>query len=502
MLAIAIVMIVAVIFATRVFVAQNAKLIMLIILSALTVITSVIFVIKRHKTVLIIASCLAFAVLPFANIYAKGEKVSKYNEMSGKIVSISGTVSGSYYSSYYNIVIPLKNVKIKYFSDNIKVSGGVNLYVNPNNFDINEIFASGNVIECDAKLDVMSLQSERLLRSIRFLSSNVTMLAYAEEYSINVMDKKPALNDKFTNLISKIYDKDVNYPELSRALIFGDTTAIDASLNDEFRETGIAHILSVSGLHVSLIVLALSFILKKCKVSNKASLIISTILLVVYCYLCQFAISVIRASIMAIILSYAVMRGKAYDKLSALSLALILILLVNPIGLFNISLVLSFIAVFSIFCLMPPLERVLSRVFYPKFAASLALALSAQIGIAAVSLYYFNKVSTISLLANLIVVPIASTAFIILIVSSLVYMIIPLGSVIFFAYNNLINITVNLNAAFANISYPLMGFSSAWIVAISVVSLFIISDYTFISVKKKSVVAVLFIAMLLSFTIF
>ena len=67
---------------------------------------------------------------------------------------------------------------------------------------------------------------------------------------------------------------------------------------------------------------------------------------------------------MAIILNYSYIRGKPYDRLSVLALLAGVILIVNPMQLFNISFILSFFAVLSIILLCDPIKRLLNKIFY------------------------------------------------------------------------------------------------------------------------------------------
>jgi competence protein ComEC len=261
---------------------------------------------------------------------------------------------------------------------------------------------------------------------------------------------------------------------------------IDKDIKGIYQNTGIAHLLAVSGLHVSVIIYVIGFILKKIKLSQNIHFCILIALLGFYIYLCSFSISVIRASLMAIILNYSYIRGKPYDRLSVLSLLATIILLVNPLQLFNVSFVLSFLAVLSIILLIDPIKRLLSNIFYDKFANLLALVLAVQIGLSVVNVFYFNKFQPFSFIANLISVPLATFAFLILLASVCVVVVFPsfsflcefIGEIYKFIaqYNNYL---IELFPAVILPQIP------AIIIPCFLILLFLISDYCFVKKKLK-----------------
>ena len=174
------------------------------------------------------------------------------------------------------------------------------------------------------------------------------------------------------------------------AMLTGDKAKVDYSTKVEYQSAGIGHILAVSGLHVGFLALILSFFLNICRVNKKIRFVIITIILFLFSFLCGFSYSVLRASIMCVVLLYAGLRGKQYDGLSALCFASILILLFDAYQLFKIGFLLSFFAVFSMFCLSSWLDYYFSTAYIKKLSSALSVGISTSVGILPWQVHYFG----------------------------------------------------------------------------------------------------------------
>ena len=143
--------------------------------------------------------------------------------------------------------------------------------------------------------------------------------------------------------------------------------------------------------------------------------------LLFYMILCGFSPSVVRASIMSIVLLGEKCYGKRYDNLSALSLAGILISLFNPFALFSIGFQLSFACVFAIITLMPTINRFFEYIhFSNKFSSALSVSISTSIALIPFCANYFGRISLLSVLTNVVVIPIFSFAYILLFVLAII----------------------------------------------------------------------------------
>lgn len=207
------------------------------------------------------------------------------------------------------------------------------------------------------------------------------------------------------------------------AVLFGDKSGIDGVVKDRFSMSGVIHILTVSGLHVGFLVALLSLFLKKSNKYIRFSVIF--LILLLYNILCGFAPSVMRASIMALVLLISKLSGREYDNLTSLSLAGFLIVLPQPLVALDTGFLMSYFCVAGIFLLYKKLTKVLSKVIPEKVAGYIALSLSAQIGILPFLASMFSSFNFLSVFANLIILPIFSILFPVLFVLFLLGLIMP-----------------------------------------------------------------------------
>ena len=220
------------------------------------------------------------------------------------------------------------------------------------------------------------------------------------------------------------------YGEIVQAMILGDQKEIPPEIMEKFNQTGTSHIIAISGFNVGIIAVFAVFLFRfVMKFSEtlllrfnlvKLSTAFSFLPIAVFTFIAGAGVSVVRATIMALALLAAVLLGKVRDLYNTLALAALIILILSPASLFDLSFQLSFTAVAAILFITPkltallpkpdpaepaPHRRIFRRIGYDT-ALFLIVSLSATLGTLPLIVYYFNRVSVISLPANLAVVPI------------------------------------------------------------------------------------------------
>lgn len=427
--------------------------------------------------------------LPFISIYAKGEALSKNTIYNDATIYFEGKISKNYkFTTSGNLELTLNDVTILLDEGETKLNGTVVIYTNPENLDLTK-FTIGTYLAVRSKLTFINLQTN-VKDSLYYISKDIVASGYTAFYNIEVTDKVSlSVRDKIRLRVYELLnDANVDYADVGYAMLFGDSNVLDGDVKASFRATGIAHLLAVSGLHVSIIVMLINFILRKLKINFKINLAFSLLFLMIYCYLCDFSVSVIRASLMAIFSLYASVRGKAYDNLSVLALIAILVLLINPVEMFNVSFVLSFSAVLSIILLMKPLSRIFNKVFYGKLAETLALNFAVQIGLVVTNLYYFGTFPVFGILANLVAVPIATVAFMILAFGSVLSLIFPFMSFVNHGFGMLMSVVVKFNNLVSGVGLTLTAGTFSFLPIILMFALmFLASDYVFLKRRYKLV---------------
>ncbi len=211
------------------------------------------------------------------------------------------------------------------------------------------------------------------------------------------------------NAIKAINNQSLPDPQAAmlNGILLGMREDIPQQIFDMFKKSGIAHILAVSGLHVGLILLMFWGFLKLCRIPRKVAAFILILLIILYCMVTGMRDPIFRTTIMAL----AVLAGIIIDRESNLyiniSLACLMLLLINPYSLFDAGFQLSFIATFGIICLAPILiERIKLK---PHFLlVAFAVSLSAQISVIPIVAYHFNYLSLWSIFTNIIMLPIVA----------------------------------------------------------------------------------------------
>lgn len=189
-----------------------------------------------------------------------------------------------------------------------------------------------------------------------------------------------------------------------RAMLIGDQSEVSDEWYDWLRVSGVVHILAVSGLHVGLWYALIDWLLERLPVSLKERFALLALFLGAYALLTGLSPSVIRASVMLLAIQGGRIVKRRTDPLTALSLAALIILLFRPIDLLRPGFQLSFCAVLGIFLFRPFFMRFLRGPVWIRVPATVSL--SAQLGALPALAYWFHRVSLLSVLANLLVVPI------------------------------------------------------------------------------------------------
>ena len=239
-----------------------------------------------------------------------------------------------------------------------------------------------------------------------------------------------------------------NNAALVRALVLGDRSLIGEEMREQLNITGTAHLISISGLHVTLLALALSEALSLLVSRRRANLIVLGPLMF-YGALIGFSAPFVRALVMFAIFSLGMAEGLPPDPITRLAAALMGFLAVNPLVIGDIGFILSFSASAGIILLMPPIQSLLGldaflrqrpeadprrqalhsvAVYFPSL---LCASLAAQLATLPAVIASFGVQSVVSIPFNLICVPLCMVGYILamlaLMVSALLH---PLGALL------------------------------------------------------------------------
>lgn len=201
----------------------------------------------------------------------------------------------------------------------------------------------------------------------------------------------------------------VEAKQLICTAVVGDASIIDDDTRATFSKAGIAHMLAISGLHTGIILALLSLILRPLDRLRLRPLrwVITIAAMATFLFVTGMSASAIRATIMAATAIAAVAWQRDGSGLNSLCLAAILILTFSPMSLFSVGFQLSFAAVAAILLLSGKINAISRRrtIIY-SIVTWIVATLIANVGCAVISAHYFHTLPLLSIISNIIVLPI------------------------------------------------------------------------------------------------
>lgn len=375
-----------------------------------------------------VALCLVCAL--FSSLYLHPPQTCKNDSLSGSTAKAFGTLSDKYEKNgsfclvlsdarltqgstfekeKYNIIVKLSGTGE--FEDlpgiGQKILTGGRIYIferarNPGQFDM-ALFEKSRGIDLEltgAQILCISGKEDRLRESLNRLSYR----------------------------ISGIYDSlyGTEYSGIIKAMVLGRKNDMDPEIKELYTRAGVAHVLCISGLHISLLGCFFYKGLKRCRLPRAPAALISFTMLCLYGMMTGMGVSAKRAIIMFSLLIIADCTGRSYDLLSALAAASCIILLQNPLSLYDAGFILSFGAVLGAGIVKPAADRL----FPGKNAAadSFKLSLSITVFTFPIVLYFYFQVPTYAVLLNLLIVPLMGVLLITSLLAGVAgYVCLPLG---------------------------------------------------------------------------
>ncbi len=211
---------------------------------------------------------------------------------------------------------------------------------------------------------------------------------------------------------------------IMEGFLLGDRYNIPQHINELFQMAGVVHILAISGFNVGIVAYVIFLFLKIFPLGRRWHYILTILILIAYAVLTGGQPPVVRATIMAVVFLAGFILEREPESVNTLSGAALLILLVNPVNLFDVGFQLSFISVLAIIVFYPKCAGIFSRFLDKKvqgnkavtagmsilkyIGQSFILSFCAYTGVAVMVAYYFELVTPVAILANLAVIPLAS----------------------------------------------------------------------------------------------
>lgn len=270
-------------------------------------------------------------------------------------------------------------------------------------------------------------------------------------YKLLVADKVEIVSDK-TSILYKIKNffikRTNNFSETSgymQAFILGDKNYIDSDVYETFRTNGVTHLFAVSGMHISLLVFSLMGLLKKLKLKDNYVQLIIICFLFFYMFLIGFTASVVRASLLYILMIINKKININLNGLAVIYLLFMFLLIINPFYIYDLGFIYSFLTSFGLILFN---NKIKGSYIKKLFLVSLIATLFSL----PVTLYNFYEFNLLTILNNIIIVPLVS---LILFPLALMTFIIPiLNSILGIGFEALEFISVFISKFNLNIVVP------------------------------------------------
>jgi len=233
-----------------------------------------------------------------------------------------------------------------------------------------------------------------------------------ENTPVSAPVKDPAF--RIRTQLSGIYERLMGENgRVAMALLFGQRGGLSDEEYRWFQTLGIAHIMSVSGLHVALMGGLMLRFLRRLRVRKGMRLAVTALFLLFYCGVTGFSAAANRAAVMLMLALISQYSRRLPDRLTLLAGAMLAVLLINPLHAHTAGFVLSFCAMLGITLYATPLESFLERIRLPRSVReTFAVSLSAQLGVLIPTAAYFHQLPLYGILINMLIVPYVSAVLV------------------------------------------------------------------------------------------
>jgi competence protein ComEC len=244
------------------------------------------------------------------------------------------------------------------------------------------------------------------------LSSKITGSVSVSGNSLivkNTVKHLPLLifGDNVQKRILQALDRNLTYEKsaLMAAMLTGYREKLTTPMEDAFSASGLIHIMAVSGANIAFLLMPVLWLFRMLGINRRLCAAAAIPLIFIYVLITGMEASVLRASIMALVVLIGKILDRKADIINSLCVASIIILVINPFMLMDAGFQLSAGATAGLGILYKRIRNSIPEKTPDLISETLAATLAAQAGVLPMLILYFSRVSVVSLVANLLVVP-------------------------------------------------------------------------------------------------
>lgn len=381
--------------------------------------------------ILIISSIISNSIILFKNKNYKSlyQKFSSKEELNIIAKIISNKEKREYSNKYL--------IKAKYNGNNVRLY----LYTKEDLKYGDIISVIGKYEKPEVKRNYKGFNYQEYLKQLKIFGSiKSENISIKEKGKINdLFSLSNLVNLKIKENVKKVLDE--GYSSIILGLVLGDTKGIDEDTKENFKNASMLHILAVSGMHISYLILGINLLFKKTLGKNLSN-IMSIIFLICYMFITNFSISVTRAGIMGILMIFSKILHRKNDIITSLSISLLIILIYNPYLINNLGTKLTYLGTLGIvlenkfvlsviksikiknekykYFIRPKIQK-----YIDKIKEILSISISVQLYIFPILIYEYNIFTPYSLITNLflsfLIGPIVIICFIFIVINTISY---------------------------------------------------------------------------------
>lgn len=333
---------------------------------------------------------------------------------------------------------------------------------------------------------------------------NIYTVFYANEFEY--IESKP----NKIKLLSLKVKKDINLKiekyfkepvgSVLKSMLVGEKSAIDSDMKDDFINSGLIHILVISGLHIGFVVAIFLFVFRLFNLPLKTVYLLTIPAIFFYAILTGSNPPAIRATIMAscILLSFVLDRESLIY--NSICLAALIILAYNPQYLFTASMQLSFFATIGIIYFYPKLFCIFKNIkntFVRYIAGIFCVTLSVQLALIPLLVFYFGKFSIISFVANILIIPVVGFVVALsFLFYGFTFVSSSVSAIISVLLSQILNLILSVIHYFANLNFAVFETKVPYLPEIFLYYLIVVFMFEYTKLKKSVItISVLIIAM-------
>ena len=368
-------------------------------------------IINRNDYLLIISAIILFFA-GVINIHGNIKYFESFRQYDGERIEVEGmVVAEEVREQYHEINISL----IKINGNPVRGNMMLRNYSEPHNMH----YQYGDVINTIATFSYpepagyrgdfsyeLYYYSKGVVGTASYIPIGTDYLGNKFENKFNVFKLGYKINKKI-KINNKLFLPD-DEAEILNALMLGDKTKLSHELYDSIKLSGVAHVVAVSGLHVSILMLFFIIMLRKFFSKNYILNTAGILGLIFFYLIVGYTPSVARAVLMSIVALAGCYFNRRSEIFTTVAFSALVIVILRPFAMFDVSFILSFAATLAILFFVVPLNGRTNN----YILGTVLLSFFATIGTAYITAYYFNVINFTGIITNIFIIPLSTVALV------------------------------------------------------------------------------------------